>query len=118
MLFPFTGLTRFAELLKLIVFPLPIEWLRRLPCALEDLDILFQTCVALIFRKEVAFFGLLSVAATSNEMHNCTASRQLVQSCKGFGSYGGVDCVGAEGDDDLEILCMRGNCCARCEGVK
>lgn len=92
------------EVLKSIILALPINRITTLPDPSEDLDVLLCSRVALVFAEEVAFACLLDIAAAGDEMHDDTAAGELVKGCEGFGGDGGVECVGAESDDYVEVL--------------
>jgi hypothetical protein len=55
----------------LVVFAIPPEGVGGGPGALEDLDVFFQTGVAFVLVEEVAFFGLLGVAAAGDLEELC-----------------------------------------------
>ena len=83
------------EVLEVVVLAAPVEGVGRFPGAFEDVDVLFQTAVALALEKEVSFPSLFGIVAACDEVHNRATFAELVEGGEGFGCYCWVEGVGA-----------------------
>lgn len=103
------GAHRAAELLELVVLSVEVEGRLRCPHQTQDADIFLLPLVALLLVEEIALTCLFVVAAAGNEVDNDASAAQLIQGCERFGRDRRIDGVGAERDDDLDVLRVREN---------
>lgn len=107
-----------AEVLELVVLAIPVKGLSRGPGTAENLDVLLLTLISLLLVVEVTLTGLLSIVATGDEVDNNSALAELVKSSQGLGGNSRVDGVGAESDDNLDLLGHSEDSSANGEGVE